>query len=260
VPFRRGVHLVRGAPPSPYQPILAACLAGAPCTVASHHAAAWLWGSTQVLPGQLEVTTTLAATRALQGVRTHTTAKLLPGDVTVRHGVPVTSPARTAVDVAPCLTPYLLAKFVDHLRRRRLATYPDIDRHLDALGGRGRPGTRVLRAVLAPRLEGLDAGDSDAEVHVVRTLVRHGVPRPEQNAQVLAGPKVYVLDLAWPRWNIAVELDGFDPHGILRSTFDHDKERDLRLRRAGWEVIHVSTRTDLRLLAAYLLERMSTSE
>jgi very-short-patch-repair endonuclease len=94
-------------------------------------------------------------------------------------------------------------------------------------------------------------------VRVVQTLMRHGVCRPEQNVQAVAGTKVYVLDLAWPQWKIAVELDGFDPHGILRSTFDHDRDRDLRLRRAGWEVIHVSTNTDLRLLAAYLLERMA---
>lgn len=260
LPVRRGVHLVSGTPPSPYHPILGACLAAGGDTYASHLAAVGLWDFTRAGGGHLETTTFFGRRRTLEGVRTHSSAMLLSTDVDRRHGVPVTSAARTTLDAAGVLTVHLLAKFVDYLRRRRFATYADVGGQLDALGGRGRPGTGALRAVLAPRLEGLDAGDSDAEVRVVQTLLRYGVPRPVQNLAVEAGPKVYVLDLAWPALRIAVELDGFDPHGILRETFDHDRERDLRLKRAGWEVIHVSTRTDLHLLADYLLERFASCE
>jgi very-short-patch-repair endonuclease len=103
----------------------------------------------------------------------------------------------------------------------------------------------------------MDAGDTDAEAAVVRELVRLGLPRPQQQVQAVAGPKVYVLDLAWPELKIAIELDGFDPHGILREAFDHDRDRDLRLRRAGWEIIRITTRTDLRLLASYLRPRLA---
>ncbi len=256
---RRGVHLVAGSPVSPYHPVLAACLATGPSTVGSHLSAAWLWGFDRVRADHVEVTTTLAAPRQLTDVRTHTTSKLLPGDIDVCNGVPVTSPARSAVDLASVLTEFLLARFIDHIRRRRLASYTDVAAHLEVLGGRGRSGTRKLRAVLAPRLEGLDAGDTDAEVRVVEALLHFGVPRPEQNVQVVAGTRVYIVDLAWPAFRIAVELDGFDPHGLLRTTFDNDKDRDLRLKRVGWELIHITTRTDLRLLATYLLERLSGS-
>jgi hypothetical protein len=258
--YRRGVYLLRGVPISPYQPILAACLAAGSGTVASFLAAVWLWDFGKVLAGHLEVTTIHTPTRELSDVRTHHTSKLLPGDIDVRHGVPVTSAARTALDAAAVLSPYLLARFVDHLRRRHLASYDDVNRHLEQLGGRGRSGTRKLRAILLPRLEGLDAGDTDAEVDVVRELVRLGLPQPMQQVQVVAGPKVYILDLAWPEFKIAIELDGFDPHGILREAFDHDRERDLRLRRAGWDVIRITTRTDLRLLASYLRPRLTISE
>jgi very-short-patch-repair endonuclease len=259
VPYRRGVHHVAGAPTSPYQPILAACLAAGPGTGASFLAAAWLWDFGQVRDDHLEVTTAHTPTRDLADVRTHHTTKLLPGDLTERHRVPVTSAARTAVDLAAVLSPYLLARFVDHLRRTRAASYAQLDDHLARLGGRGRSGTRKLRAVLAPRLgRDVDAGDNDAEVKVVAELIRLGVPAPQQQVQVVAGPKVYVLDLAWPDARIAVELDGFDPHGLLRGAFDHDRDRDLRLRRAGWEVIRITTRTDLRLLARYLRDRLAT--
>lgn len=258
--YRRGVYLTSGAPASVYQPILAACLAGGPSTVASFLASIWLWDFSQVRPDHLEVTTVLAPTRDLSDVRVHTTSKLLPGDVDRRHRVPVTSAPRSALDAAALLSGYLLGRYVDHLHRRRSASYDDVRIHLEKLGGRGRSGTRKLRSVLEPRLEGLSAGDTDAEADAIRSLVGLGVPRPEQQVTVVAGPKVYVLDAAWRSAKVALELAGFDPHGVMRSTFDDDRERAIRLRTAGWETVEITTRTDLRLVARYLRTRLSISE
>jgi hypothetical protein len=255
-PFRRRVHLVAGTPPSPFQPILAACLAAGPGTLASFLSAAWLWDFGHVLSHHLEVTTLHGPTRDLRDIRMHRTTKVLTGDATRRHGVPVTSAARSALDLASMLSPRLLARFVDHVHRQHYASYEAIDRHLQQLGGRGRSGTRKLRAVLGPRLEGLAAGDNDAEVDVVEQLVRLGVPRPSQQVQVVAGPKVYVLDAAWTPAKVGLELLGFDPHGTIRAAFDADREREIRLRQAGWEVVSVTTRTDLRLVARYLRTRL----
>ena len=260
VPYRRGVFLVGGAPPSPYHPVLAACLATGPGTVASHLSAAWLWDFDRVRPDHVEVKTLLACTRRLADVRTHTTGVMLGTDIDERHGVPVTSAARSAVDLAAYLSPYLLARFVDHLRRRHHLTTQELATHLSILGGRGRAGTRNLRRIVAERLEGLEPGDSDAEVEVVRTLLSFGVRQPVQQHQVVVGRRVFVLDIAWPPSKVALELDGFDPHATDRTTFDNDKERDLILRKAGWEVNHITTNTDLRLLAGYLRDRLSNSE
>lgn len=260
LPYRRSVFLIGGAPPSPYHPVLAACLATGPGTVGSHLSAAWLWDFDRVRPDHVEVKTLLATTRRLVGVRTHTTGVMLGTDIDERHGVPVTSAARTAIDLGAYLSLYLLARFVDHLRRRGHLPTEQLALHLSELGGRGRAGTRNLRRIVAERLEGLEPGDSDAEVEVVRTLLSYGVRRPVQQHQVVVGRRVFVLDVAWPEWKVALELDGFDPHATERTTFDNDKERDIILRRAGWEINHISTNTDLRLLADYLLERLSNSE
>ena len=260
VRYRRGVFLVAGAPPSPYHPTLAACLATGAGTVASHLSAAWLWDFDRVRPDHVEVKTLLACTRRLTDVRTHTTGIMLGTDIDERHGVPVTSAARSAIDLGAYLSPYLLSRFVDHLRRRGHLTTEELATHLALLGGRGRAGSRNLRRIVADRLEGLEAGDSDAEVEVVRTLVSLGVRRPVQQHQVAVRHRVFVLDVAWPDWKVALELDGFDPHAVDRTTFDRDKERDIILRRAGWEVNHISTRTDLGLVASYLRDRLSTSE
>jgi very-short-patch-repair endonuclease len=254
---RRGVFLVAGSPASPYHPILSACLATGPGTVASHLSAAWLWGFDRVRSDHVEVTTLLRPTRRLVDVRTHTTSTMLGTDISERFRVPVTSPGRSAVDLAGVLSPMLLSRFVHHLRRRGHLPVEQLALHVDVLGGRGRPGTRNLRRILAEQREGLDPGDNDAEVEVVQRLVEFGVRRPEQQVQVVVGRRVFVLDVAWRPWRVGLELDGFDPHATDRTTFDGDKERDLLLRRAGWDVIHVSTRTNLRLVADYLLERLA---
>jgi very-short-patch-repair endonuclease len=254
---RRGVYLIAGTPPSPFREVLAACLAAGPESVASHLSAAWLWDFDRVRSDHVDVTTLLRPTRRLVGVRTHTTGTLIATDIGKRHDVPVTSPGRSAVDLAGVLSPYLLARFVDHLRRRGHLSTDQLAHDLELLGGRGRPGTRNLRRIVAERQEGLEPGDNDAEVELVRRLVQLGVRPPEQQVQVVVGRRVFVLDVAWSPWRVALELDGFDPHATDRTTFDGDKERDILLRQVGWEVVHVTTKTDLRLVAGYLVERLA---
>lgn len=255
---RRGVYALPGATSDPLLALMAACLAAGGEAVASHLAAAWVWGFDRVLPGTLEVTNLAGGRRQLQGVRVHRTGVLLGEDRDVRFGVPVTSPARTAIDLASCLSMTQLGHFLNHLTRQHLCTIEDVRRHLQELGGRGRAGTRMLRVLVAERVEGLEPGDSDAEVRLVRQLVRLGVPRPVQCHQVVVGARVFLLDLAWPHLLLAVELDGFGPHSS-RTAFDHDRERDLLLKRAGWEVIRVTTNTDVALLADLILRRHASS-
>jgi hypothetical protein len=204
------------------------------------------------------VTTFVAGRPRLEGVRVHASDVLTAGDLTMRHGIPVTSPARTAMDVASSMSMYLLGRFVDHIRRERHCDIHELAFVVNGLGGRGRPGTRLLRVLVEERLEGLEAGDSDAEVIAVRRLLQLGVPRPIQNHEVVVGRRVFFLDLAWPELMIAVELDGFGPHST-RTAFDHDRERDLLLKRAGWEILRVSTRTDLRLVADLILARVAST-
>ncbi len=252
---RRGVLVVAGSGPSIHRPLLAACLAGGGDTVASHLGAAWLGGFPPVEPGTVEVTRLIGRRARLDGVRTHQTNRLLADDRTVLAGIPVTSPARTAIDLGSCLSERLLIRFVDHATRNLGLDIDTLATSLAFLGGRGRPGTRTLRRAIAERREGLRPGDSDLEVRVLRELVLLGVPRPEQNVVVEAGGRVFVLDLVWLAIKVAVEVDGFAYHSS-RSSFDHDRQRDLLLKRDGWEILRVSSNSDLALVADVLLRRL----
>jgi hypothetical protein len=207
-PARRGVFTLAGAAPDPKRPLMVACLAGGPSVFASHLAAAWLWEYERIEPGAIEITGLVSWDRALPGVRVHRSRVLLAADMTVRDGIPVTSAPRTAIDLASCLSLYLLARFVDHVLREQFCTIDELDRQLDALGGRGRAGTRMFRLLVRERQEGLRPGDSDAEAYVARTLRSMGLPPPLQNHQIVAGGRVFIVDLCWPGLRLIVELDG----------------------------------------------------
>ena len=55
----------------------------------------------------------------IDGIRAHRTRTLTQADVTTRHGIPVTTVARTAADIAPRLTDIQLTNLIHEARRNR---------------------------------------------------------------------------------------------------------------------------------------------
>ena len=236
-PVRRGVYAVAGAPRSPWQQLMAACLAGGPEVVASHRSAAGLHGFPGVLPGAVELTVPEGRPPRLAGVLCHSSA-LEAGDVVAAAGFRATSPARTIVDMAGRTSPYLLSKFVDHCLQRRLCTSNDLRQRLEQLGGRGRPGTARLRRVLVDRT----GGDSGLEATWMRILSRAGLAPPAVQHQVVTGSRVLLLDFAWPEQRVGVEVDGWEPHRH-RSAWDHDHDKINAYLEVGWQVLFVTSNT-----------------
>ena len=256
VVVRRNVFAVAGAPSSPGQPLLAACLAAGPAAVASHRSAAWLHDVPDALPGPLDVLLPGEVPPRLEGVSGHHSAVFERGDIGRVGGIPATSPARTVVDLASVYSGYRLARALDHVLRTHRCRLPEVRAAFDRVAGRGRSGTATLRRLLEEREEGLGPGDSDLEVRVARALVRAGLPRPVQGHQVVVGRRVFVLDLAWPRPRLAIEVDGFAPHAT-RTAFDHDRERSMLLVGAGWRILHVTSASDLAAVAATARSHLS---
>jgi hypothetical protein len=69
-------------------------------------------------------------------------------DVTVLGGIPVTTPLRTAIDLAPTLTRPELERMVDDMLRRRLFTLAEARRRLNDEDMIARPGAQILRRLL----------------------------------------------------------------------------------------------------------------
>lgn len=148
----------------------------------------------------------------------------------------VTTPTRTAWDVATWLDPLDSVPIIDALLGRRLATAADLTRQIDQ--NQGRPGWR--RAAHARDLA--DGGArSPAESRLRVRLVLAGIPRPVTQCPVRISPTLVLHpDLGWPEWQVAMEYDGrwhADPDNL-----HHDRRRLNHLVAAGWAVLHVTSR------------------
>lgn len=237
VALRHGVYVVAGAPSTYEQQVLAACLAVGPPCAASHRTAARLHGLQLPPPERIELTVLGDRQTRRPGVRLHRTRHLVRADLAVRAHVPVTSVARTLVDVGGDG----LGPVVDDALRRGLTTLPELRGCLDRLC-RGRRHTAALAKVLAERGPGYDPGGSDREREVVRTLVAAGLPAPVQQHTVVVAGRTFRLDVAYPDAEVAVEFDGWDAHRGLEA-FHGDRERARLLVAAGWRLLHVTART-----------------
>src|SRR3954453_13706859 len=104
-PVHRGVYAVGHAKVPLEGRFLAAVKACGRTAVLSHHSAATLWGFMPWEERPPEVTVLGTAPQAHPGLRVHRTTRLDLDDTTRHHGIPLTTPARTLLDLAATLDP-----------------------------------------------------------------------------------------------------------------------------------------------------------
>jgi very-short-patch-repair endonuclease len=209
---------------------MAAVLACGATAVLSHRSAAVLWGLLRAWYGPPEVTVTDGRSRGRPDLRVYRTRRLDPRETRRREGVPVTSPARTLLDLAIVVSERDLARAVEEAQVLRLVT----PRELANLAGRGRPGSAALRAVLNRQHEP-SLTRSEAEVAFLQLVRDAGLPDPETNVDVLG----FEVDFLWRAQKLVVEVDGFSFHST-RNAFERDRRRDATLQAAGFRVIRFS--------------------
>jgi Transcriptional regulator, AbiEi antitoxin len=108
VRVHRGVYLV-GPVASARGRVMAAALACGRGAWVSHGSATTLWSLTPADRGEVHVLVAGRNVRSRRGIRVHRTARLHPADATCREGIPVTSLARTLLDLATTASPTRLA-------------------------------------------------------------------------------------------------------------------------------------------------------
>ena len=210
--------------------------------IASHSTAARLWGLPiphDVPP--IEVTTARPRRARLSGARIHRTTHFLGAEHTARSRIPVTSIARTLVDLSGRLSVNDLGRALDHACHERLPfQLRDLATCVAGLSpAPGRKPSRV-RAVLHARLLGYDETESVLEMRVLRAIVGAGLPEPRRQHEVAANGRRYRLDLAYPEQKIGIEVDGWCAHGS-RTAFDRDRVRENDLDVAGWHRLHFTS-------------------
>lgn len=233
-PAHRGVYTT-GPVAARYRREMAALLACGPRAALSDRTAGGVWGMTP--PPQEEEPVDVVAPRTVRGpasgVRLHRRT-VRSDEIVQRHGLALTTPARTILDLASGLDPYALERALSRALRRELFTCDDVRSIL--LRHPRRRGCRSLRDLLDDT-SGPALTRSEAEARLLALLRKAGVPRPRSNA-VVWGLEV---DFLWPDHNVVVEVDGFAFHSH-RSAFENDRERDLILAGEGLTVIRVTWR------------------
>lgn len=195
---------------------VAAVAANAP-SVASHWSAGWVWGLMRSRPsGKFHVT---ATTRRHRRKEFHVHfAELTDEDTSSVQGVPVTSVARTSLDLAaldPGGTAGRLRRLEDGEHRLNLREFEPL-----LARSKGHKGWSALAEAVDLYRPDPTVTRSGLERRFRALLRRAGLPRPSTNF-VVAG---YELDCYWPEHLLAVELDTYGTHGS-RLSFEEDRKR-----------------------------------
>jgi very-short-patch-repair endonuclease len=228
-----GVYAVGHTDLSVHGECLAVVLAVGPGALLSYHSAGWLWGLWSGSPKPIHVTAIVPRHhQAPKGITRHRARNLVETDRALVVGIPVTSVARTILDLAWKLRGDQLARVLAQAEDLGLL---DLDQLYAVIErNRGHHGAKRLRYALATYERPIWAR-SDFERRFVEHLLGSGLPRPVTGWNEVG----YELDVCWPERRFAVELDTFETHGN-RASFESDRARDLALALAGIETIRVS--------------------
>ena len=156
-----------------------------------------------------------------------------PVDCTVLDGIPVTSVARTLLDLAAVLRPSDLIVAIDRAERQGIF---DLTAVLEVLSrARGRKGARALRGAIAAYEHSTQK--SVLERRFKQLLERRpDIPAPAFNALVEGESAAHEVDAFWEAERLAVQVDGFEFHRTRRDR-ERDAASDADLELGGMRVI-----------------------
>ena len=192
------------------------------------------------LPNVIDVWTPRSLKSPTRLVGVHRGRVIESDDRTTVNGIPVLTPIRTLIDIAPTAREERVEVALEDLLRRKLGHPQQIADRLGRLAP-NYPGRGVLLKLLALRGSAPPA-ESGLEVRVIRMLREEGFPPPiRQKVIDDEGNFVGRVDLVYPEQRLILEVDSFRHHAG-RETFERDRQRINALGSMGWVVLHVTHR------------------
>lgn len=216
-----------------------AFLANGPAAVLSHESAlAHMLGTAQ--PAKIELTRPYGRGARSSTAVVHRTRVLDSGHFTEFNGFPMTTGARTLVDLSLRLTVRQLGARFDqlvalgHTDAEQLIACAS---RFSILAPQRKP---IVAWLLIDEREDLSClVESVLELEVLRALRDAGIPDPVPQYPLDLEGRSIRIDFAWVEQKVALEVDS-QLHHSSRLAFDRDRDRDLRLIRAGWKPVRVS--------------------
>jgi hypothetical protein len=235
--IHRGVYGL-GRLRGPHAAEMAGVLAAGEGALLSHGSAGALWS--QLPPrrpdSRVEVSTPGRHSRSRPELRTHRIGPIQPDEATSLHGIPITTPARTLLDLATVVSAGDLERALARALRAEEpeagGSRPGLEASLLALIGRypRREGTPLIRSLLGQ--DALVYTRSHAEDVFLALVERGGLPAPETNVRI----SDLEVDCLFRAARLVVEIDGFRYHSSPRA-LDRDRARDQTLSLAGYDVL-----------------------
>ena len=250
-----GVYALAGARQDFDFRVLAGVLAAGPEAVISHRTAAGLFGLRRVTCSSIEVTVSGRRAPKGGGLVAHRSELLLPEDRTTIGIVPVTSPARTLLDLAPVLDTFRLGGALDDVLVRHLASLTAVERLLERFAGQRRPGVRALAELVEERRRGQKPSATGLEDELLEVFRVYGLPEPQRQFKLrLPGGGTAIFDAAYPDLLLGFEADGDRWHKGLLDRM-RDEARDEQCGLIGWTVRRYGTE-DIRERPAGIAEEV----
>ena len=247
---RRGVMAVGGSPRSWQQEVRAVLLSCGLAVVASYWTAVRLHGGTVPKDRAEGIHVSGSPYRMVRmaGVLHHRSGTFIDDDLVKRAGMRCTSTVRTVIDISGALSVDELGKIVDDFLRRKVMDLDDLRTRVSAM--RPAPGRSIktLRAVLAARIPGYEAGDSHLETRIALLIAGGRIGQPIHQFRIAFGSIRYRLDFAYPEQKVYLEGNGFGCHSIA-SDLDNDARRQNHMVIDGWRPVELTWRmTDAEIL------------
>lgn len=243
VPRYDGVYAVGHTALTNHSHLIAAVYACGPVALASHRSAGALWGLLRWRQ-KIEVTAPRGC-KPKKGITVHRSRLIHDEDRTTIDNIPVTSLARTLVDLADVLPEKQLANAVHEAEVKRLFDLRPVQRVLDRLPG--RRGRHKLNRVLSAYSDVQPFIRSRGERLVLEICNQHGLSKPRVNTWVDS----YEVDFYWPEAGLVLEFDGEAVHRTTRAFYE-DRKRDRALAAKGIHVVRATDRDDPSALAEEL--------
>lgn len=215
--------------------LLRAAVAGLPGAVVSHESAAEALSIPYVRRGLAVVSVHSQTTHSFPGVTVHRCHDLDQSHIAPVFGLPVTTRARTLIDLAALLRQSHLSAILDDQLARKLLTVETLEQTAAGVWRRGKPGSASLRVLLAERLDSPNQSASRLELLGLDVLRDANLPDPaveypipwEENRR---------FDAAYPDARLAIEWDSRRWHTQVEA-FEKDRHRDRQAVLHGWRIV-----------------------
>jgi very-short-patch-repair endonuclease len=221
-----GVYAVGRPELTRYGRWMAAVLSCGPGAALSHQSAAALF-QIRDAEGRIEVSVPARSTPRRRGIRIHRRIALTDL-VTLHHGITVTNPACTLVDIAPGLPDHQLEAAINQADALGLIRPETLRLALDELPC--RPGVALVRRLLDRWTFMLT--DSELERRFLVIVRSAGLGRPRTQVRL----RGFRVDFYWPDLGLIVETDGLRYHRTAASQA-RDRRRDQVLTAAGFTIL-----------------------